>query len=75
MPGATTTAAVPGTASAGGGATGQLSTSSVGVSGFPGVTLGTMKTSDGRAVTLISYSKGEVKFKKGTQLVLRVAAQ
>lgn len=75
MPGATTAATVPGSASAGGGVSGQLNTSSVGVSGFPGVRLGTLKASDGQVVTLVAYSKGEVKFKKGTQLVLKVVGQ
>jgi hypothetical protein len=75
MPGATTAATVPGKVSAAGTAGGRLTALSIGVSGFPGVRLENRKEANGQVMTIIAISEPGVKFKKGTQLVLKVAGQ
>jgi hypothetical protein len=75
MSGATTAATVPGKVSAAGTAGGRLTALSIGVSGFPGVRLENRKEANGQVMTIIALSEPGVKFKKGTQLVLKVAGQ
>jgi hypothetical protein len=70
MPGATTAAAVPGRVSAEAQASGRLTASSVGVSGFANMRLEIRKDSKGEATGIIALSKGDVKLKKGAQLLL-----
>jgi len=75
MQGATTSATVPGKVSASVANGGRLTPLSIGVSGFPGVRLENRKEANGQVLTIIALSKPDVKFKKGTQLVLKVAGQ
>ena len=70
MPGATTAATVPGRVSAEGPGSGRLTASSVGVSGFANMRLEIRKDAKGEATGIIALSKGDVKLKKGAQLLL-----
>ena len=70
MPGATTAATVPGRVSAEAPGSGRLTASSVGVSGFANMRLEIRKDSKGEATSIIVLSKGDVKLKKGAQLLL-----
>jgi hypothetical protein len=70
MPGATTAATVPGRVSAETPGSGRLTASSVGVSGFANMRLEIRKDSKGEATSIIVLSKGDVKLKKGAQLLL-----
>jgi len=47
-----------------------LTTSSIGVSGLPGLQLRILKTSGGKRVSILAWSKGEIRLKKETQLVV-----
>ena len=76
MPGATTAAAtLSHEANAGSPGGSRLSPSSVGVSGFPGVRLENRKETNGQVLTIVAFAKPDVKFKKGTQLVMKVVGQ
>jgi hypothetical protein len=76
MPGATTAAAVSGHVTAGGGTVGgRLTASSLGVTGFPNLHLGSRKDPKGATITIISFSPGDAKLKKGTQLLLKAPPQ
>jgi hypothetical protein len=70
MPGATTAATVPGRVSAESPGSGRLTSSSVGVSGFANMRLQIRKDAKGEATSIIVLSKGDVKLKKGAQLLL-----
>ena len=50
-------------------------TSSVGVSNLPGVELGLRKSSSGEQTTVLAWSKGDIKLKKESQLVMLVVGQ
>lgn len=52
-----------------------LKTSSLGVFAIPGLTLGMRKISSGQQIVILSWSKGEIRLKKGTQLVMLVVGQ
>lgn len=52
-----------------------LSESSVGVSGVPGLRLGVRRSSTGQQTTVLAWTKGDVKLKKGAQLVMVVVGQ
>lgn len=75
MPGATTQATVPGKVHAGNPEGSPIGPQSVGVSGFPGIRLEIRKEPNGQSMSIIAFTKTDVKFKKGTQLVLKSAAQ
>ena len=75
MPAATTAATVPGRVSAESPAPGRLTASSVGVSGFANMRLEIRKDAKGQVVSIIAFSKGDVKLKRGTQLLLTPSKQ
>jgi hypothetical protein len=52
-----------------------LKTSSLGVFAIPGLTLGVRKTSSGQQIVILSWSKGEIRLKKGAQLLMLVVGQ
>lgn len=70
LPGATTAATVPGRVSAEAPGSGRLTASSVGVNGFANTRLEIRKDAKGEATSIIVVSKGDVKLKKGAQLLL-----
>lgn len=74
MGGATQNAGVGGHASTVSGNSTRLDTSSVGVSGMAGLQLGE-KTTATDHFTILAWSKGDMKLKKGTQLVMKVVGQ
>jgi hypothetical protein len=75
MPGEDTHAALNGGDHAESGGVPRLNKSSVGVSGIPGLDLGIQKTTTGQKLTLLSWSKGEVKLKKSTQVAFLVVGE
>jgi len=75
MPGETTKAGIAGHDTAETGGIEPLSTSSVGVSNLPALDLGIRKAATGQQTTVLAWTKGDVKLKKGSQLVLLVVGQ
>ena len=75
MPGATDKAGVSGRDTAETGGIEPLTTSSVGVSNLPGLELGVRKSTSGQQTTVLAWTKGDVKLKKGAQLVMLVVGQ
>jgi len=52
-----------------------LNESSVGVSNIPGLRLGVRKSGTGQETTVLAWSKGDVRVRRGSQLVLSVVRQ
>jgi hypothetical protein len=52
-----------------------LTTSSIGVSGLPGLQLRILKTTGGKRVSILAWSEREIRLKKETQLVLVVVGE
>jgi hypothetical protein len=75
MPGETTQAGVSGADHADAGGIEPLNTSSVGVSHLPGLELGLRKSPSGEQTTVLAWSKGDIKLKKDSQLVMLVVGQ
>jgi hypothetical protein len=75
MPGEDTHAATGGGDHAEEGGVPRLNTSSVGVSGIPGLQLEIRKSTTGEQMTALTWSKGEVKLKKSTQIAFLVVGQ
>ena len=49
-----------------------LNTSSVGVTNLPGLESGLRKSPSGEQTTVLAWTKGDIKLKKGSQLVMLV---
>lgn len=75
MPGETDKAGVSGRDRAETGGIEPLSTSSVGVSNMPGLELGLRKSTTGQQTTVLAWAKGDIKLKKGSQLLFLVVGQ
>jgi hypothetical protein len=75
MPGEDTHAAIGGGDHAETGGVPRLNTSSVGVSGIPGLQLEIRKSTTGQQMTALQWSKGEMKLKKSTQVALLVVGE
>jgi hypothetical protein len=76
MPGETDKAGVTGRDRAETGGVEALNTSSVGVLNLPGLELGIRKgAAGGQQTTILAWSKGDIKLKKGSQLVMLVVGQ
>jgi hypothetical protein len=75
MPGETTQAGISGRDQAERGGIEPLSTSSVGVSNLPGLALSLRKSATGQQTTVLASAKGDIKPKKGSQLVMLVVGQ
>lgn len=75
IPGETDKAGVTGRDRAETGGIEPLNTSSVGVSNMPGLELGLRKSAGGQQTTVLAWSKGDIKLKKGSQLVMLVVSQ
>lgn len=75
MPGETTQAGISGRDRADTGGIEPLETSSVGVSNLPGLELGLRKSTTGQQTTVLAWTKGGVKLKKGSQLAFLVVGQ
>jgi len=54
---------------------GQLNESSIGVSNLPGLRLGLRKSGTGQQTTVLAWSKGDIRVRKGSQLVMYVVSQ
>jgi hypothetical protein len=52
-----------------------LSTSSVGVSNIPGLRLGVRRTTGGQQTTVLAWTKGDIKLKKESQLLMVAVSQ
>jgi len=75
MPGETTQAGISGRDQADRGGVEPLTTSSVGVSNLPGLSLGLRKSAGGEQTTVLAWGKGDIKLKKGSQVVMLVVGQ
>jgi hypothetical protein len=75
MPGETTQAGISGRDHGDAGSIEPLNTSSVGVSNLPGLELGLRKSANGEQTTVLAWAKGDIKLKKGSQLVMLVVGQ
>ena len=75
MPGETTQAGMSGRDQADRGGVEPLNTSSVGVSNMPGLSLGLRKLASGEQTTVLAWGKGDIKLKKGSQVVMLVVGQ
>jgi hypothetical protein len=75
MPGEDTHAAISGGDHAETGGVGRLTTSSVGVSGLPGLQLGIQKSTSGQQMSVLTWSNSSMKLKKGMQMAFLVVGQ
>jgi hypothetical protein len=75
MPGETDKAGISGRDHADTGGIAPLSTSSVGVSNIPGLEIGMRKPAGGQRTSVLTWSKEDIKLKKGYQAVLLVVGQ